>query len=107
MDLPQDLMRVHAEFKNMRKDEQINTIGLNRQVTKTGDEIRRCSGADTAPQRNATCTQKVIFDETELECIEAENVGDRLFNVLEFAFQDVAAERRRKPCSGRRCISHG
>ena len=96
-DFTQHLVRVCAELEGMRHQHQVCNAGLDRQRANIRLQARRPFGRNDGAKLHAVGAQKVILGQSDLECVETENVGDLVIEMPLLGLEQFAAQRAGKP----------
>src|SRR5262245_32185940 len=93
----QDLVRILAELEDVRKDDEVDALRSERQVSRVCDHraTRFLTGGEA--KRDAVGAQKVERRQADLQRLEAEHVLDRAVELRTLPLEDVRALRGLEP----------
>src|SRR6185295_18757464 len=83
----EQLMRLVGEFQRVRKHDQIEAVFAKRKPMRVGQNLRRLLEVDGAAGRDARGPQKRSFRQSDLQCVIAEDVGQRRVEISLLASQ--------------------
>ena len=90
-------MRLVGELEGVRQHDQIGAILGERQPMRIGEHLRGFLQIDRQPRRDARAAQKRAFRQSDLQRVEAEDIGERAVEVRLLASQQILAERGCEP----------